>query len=182
MTCTGETERASQRSAAWCLAHAWFWSFAQSYAIIMWEVLSRQIPYDGNWFLFFSPPSALARSLLDFVDFSLTAVCVCVSDVSNPMKIMFNVLRGMRPDTGYGSLSHQIPGRETLVCLMTCGWTADPDQRPSFLSEHTRARAHSSLQAQLGSLCRRRTGLPSVRNRFGFSEWLHFKIVIENRK
>ncbi|XP_077469977.1 uncharacterized protein LOC144084962 isoform X3 [Stigmatopora argus] len=72
----------------------------QSYAIIMWEVLSRQIPYD---------------------------------EVSNPMKIMFNVLRGMRPDTGPDSLSQQIPGRDTLACLMTCGWTANTDQRPSFL-------------------------------------------------
>ncbi|KAM9790838.1 receptor-interacting serine/threonine-protein kinase 2-like isoform X2 [Syngnathus typhle] len=71
-----------------------------SYAIIMWEVLSRQIPYD---------------------------------EVTNPMKIMFNVLRGMRPDTGYASLSDQIPSRDTLVCLMTCGWTANPDDRPSFL-------------------------------------------------
>ncbi|XP_049603734.1 receptor-interacting serine/threonine-protein kinase 2 isoform X2 [Syngnathus scovelli] len=71
-----------------------------SYAIIMWEVLSRQIPYD---------------------------------DVTNPMKIMFNVLRGMRPDTSYASLSDQIPSRDTLVCLMTCGWTANPDDRPSFL-------------------------------------------------
>ncbi|XP_051944630.1 receptor-interacting serine/threonine-protein kinase 2-like isoform X2 [Hippocampus zosterae] len=70
-----------------------------SYAIIMWEVLSRQIPYD----------------------------------VTNPMKIMFNVLRGMRPDTSYASLSDQIPSRDTLVCLMTCGWTANPDERPSFL-------------------------------------------------
>ncbi|XP_057712869.1 receptor-interacting serine/threonine-protein kinase 2 [Corythoichthys intestinalis] len=71
-----------------------------SYAIIMWEVLSRQIPYD---------------------------------EVSNPMKIMFNVLRGMRPDTSPASLSDEIPGRDTLVCLMTCGWTANPDERPSFL-------------------------------------------------
>ncbi|XP_037131383.1 receptor-interacting serine/threonine-protein kinase 2-like isoform X2 [Syngnathus acus] len=71
-----------------------------SYAIIMWEVLSRQIPYD---------------------------------EVTNPMKIMFNVLRGMRPDTSYASLSDQIPSRDTLVCLMTCGWTANPDDRPSFL-------------------------------------------------
>ncbi|XP_061549366.1 receptor-interacting serine/threonine-protein kinase 2-like isoform X1 [Phycodurus eques] len=71
-----------------------------SYAIIMWEVLSRQIPYD---------------------------------EVTNPMKIMFNVLRGMRPDTSLASLSDQIPSRETLVCLMTCGWTANPDERPSFL-------------------------------------------------
>ncbi|XP_077581209.1 receptor-interacting serine/threonine-protein kinase 2 [Stigmatopora nigra] len=71
-----------------------------SYAIITWEVLSRQIPYH---------------------------------EVSNPMKIMFNVLGGMRPDTGPASLSHQIPARDTLVCLMTCGWSADPNQRPSFL-------------------------------------------------
>ncbi|XP_061654724.1 receptor-interacting serine/threonine-protein kinase 2-like [Phyllopteryx taeniolatus] len=71
-----------------------------SYAIIMWEVLSRQIPYD---------------------------------EVTNPMKIMFNVLRGMRPDTSLASLSDQIPSRETLVCLMTCGWTTNPDERPSFL-------------------------------------------------
>ncbi|XP_061696234.1 receptor-interacting serine/threonine-protein kinase 2-like isoform X2 [Syngnathoides biaculeatus] len=71
-----------------------------SYAIIMWEVLSRQIPYD---------------------------------EVTNPMKIMFNVLRGMRPDTSQASLSDQIPSRDTLVCLMTCGWTANPDERPSFL-------------------------------------------------
>ncbi|XP_054623894.1 receptor-interacting serine/threonine-protein kinase 2-like isoform X2 [Dunckerocampus dactyliophorus] len=71
-----------------------------SYAIIMWEVLSRQIPYE---------------------------------EVTNPMKIMFNVLRGMRPDTSPASLSDQIPSRDTLVCLMTCGWTTNPDERPSFL-------------------------------------------------
>nr|XP_057937907.1 receptor-interacting serine/threonine-protein kinase 2-like isoform X2 [Doryrhamphus excisus] len=71
-----------------------------SYAIIMWEVLSRQIPYE---------------------------------EVTNPMKIMFNVLRGMRPDTSLASLSDQIPGRDTLVGLMTCGWATNPDERPSFL-------------------------------------------------
>uniref|UniRef100_A0A8C9XMI8 Receptor-interacting serine/threonine-protein kinase 2 n=1 Tax=Sander lucioperca TaxID=283035 RepID=A0A8C9XMI8_SANLU len=71
-----------------------------SYAIIMWEVLSRQIPFE---------------------------------EVTNPMQIMFSVLRGLRPDTSLGSLPADIPSRETLITLMTCGWTANPDERPSFL-------------------------------------------------
>ncbi|XP_026230425.1 receptor-interacting serine/threonine-protein kinase 2 [Anabas testudineus] len=71
-----------------------------SYAIIMWEVLSRQIPFE---------------------------------EVTNPMTIMFSVLRGMRPDTSLDSLPHEIPGRETLINLMSCGWTSNPDERPSFL-------------------------------------------------
>ncbi|KAM9845336.1 receptor-interacting serine/threonine-protein kinase 2 [Aulostomus maculatus] len=71
-----------------------------SYAIIMWEVLSRQIPYE---------------------------------EVTNPMQIMFSVLRGLRPDTSLDSLSAEIPSRETLINLMTCGWTSNPDERPSFL-------------------------------------------------
>ncbi|KAK3545424.1 hypothetical protein QTP70_007403 [Hemibagrus guttatus] len=72
-----------------------------NYAIIMWEVLSRRIPYE---------------------------------DATNPMQIMFSVLRGSRPDTGLDSLPGDIPGRETLINLMSCGWTANPDERPSFLS------------------------------------------------
>ncbi|TDH06002.1 hypothetical protein EPR50_G00128370 [Perca flavescens] len=71
-----------------------------SYAIIMWEVLSRQIPFE---------------------------------EVTNPMQIMFSVLRGLRPDTSLGSLHADIPSRETLISLMTCGWSANPDERPSFL-------------------------------------------------
>ncbi|XP_068196382.1 receptor-interacting serine/threonine-protein kinase 2-like [Antennarius striatus] len=71
-----------------------------SYAIIMWEVLSRQIPFE---------------------------------EVTNPMQIMFSVLRGTRPDVGPDSLPADIPGRDTLVGLMTSGWTANPDERPSFL-------------------------------------------------
>ncbi|XP_035526739.1 receptor-interacting serine/threonine-protein kinase 2-like isoform X2 [Morone saxatilis] len=71
-----------------------------SYAIIMWEVLSRQIPFE---------------------------------EVTNPMQIMFSVLRGMRPDTSLDSLPADIPSRETLIGLMTCGWTSNPDERPSFL-------------------------------------------------
>nr|XP_046264372.1 receptor-interacting serine/threonine-protein kinase 2-like [Scatophagus argus] len=71
-----------------------------SYAIIMWEVLSRQIPFE---------------------------------EVTNPMQIMFSVLRGMRPDTSLDSLPGDIPSRETLISLMTSGWTSNPDERPSFL-------------------------------------------------
>ncbi|XP_019958353.2 receptor-interacting serine/threonine-protein kinase 2 isoform X2 [Paralichthys olivaceus] len=71
-----------------------------SYAIIMWEVLSRQIPFE---------------------------------EVTNPMQIMFSVLRGMRPDTSLDSLPAGIPSRGTLISLMTCGWTSNPDERPSFL-------------------------------------------------
>ncbi|XP_013881213.1 receptor-interacting serine/threonine-protein kinase 2 isoform X2 [Austrofundulus limnaeus] len=71
-----------------------------SYAIIMWEVLSRKIPFE---------------------------------EVTNPMKIMFSVLRGNRPDTSLENLSADIPSRETLISLMTCGWTSNPDERPSFL-------------------------------------------------
>ncbi|XP_030259800.1 receptor-interacting serine/threonine-protein kinase 2 isoform X2 [Sparus aurata] len=71
-----------------------------SYAIIMWEVLSRQIPFE---------------------------------EMTNPMQIMFSVLRGMRPDTSLDSLPPEIPSRETLISLMTCGWTEKPDERPSFL-------------------------------------------------
>nr|AAM76920.1 protein kinase RICK [Danio rerio] len=71
-----------------------------SYAIIMWEVLSRRIPFE---------------------------------EATNPMQIMFSVLRGARPDTGLDSLPVDIPSRETLINLMTSGWTANPDERPSFL-------------------------------------------------
>ncbi|KAG9330622.1 hypothetical protein JZ751_023551 [Albula glossodonta] len=71
-----------------------------SYAIIMWEVLSRRIPFE---------------------------------EATNPMQIMFGVLRGHRPDTGPDSLPSSIPCRETLIHLMTRGWAANPDERPSFL-------------------------------------------------
>lgn len=53
------------------------------------------------------------------------------------MQIMFSVLRGMRPDTSLDSLPAEIPSRGTLISLMTCGWTTNPDERPSFLSKHT---------------------------------------------
>ncbi|XP_038860439.1 receptor-interacting serine/threonine-protein kinase 2-like [Salvelinus namaycush] len=71
-----------------------------SYAIIMWEVLSRRIPFE---------------------------------EVTNPMQVMFSVLRGIRPDIGLDYLPGDIPSRETLINLMICGWTANPDERPCFL-------------------------------------------------
>ncbi|XP_062336552.1 receptor-interacting serine/threonine-protein kinase 2-like isoform X1 [Osmerus eperlanus] len=71
-----------------------------SYAIIMWEVLSRRIPFE---------------------------------EATNPMQIMFSVLRGSRPDTGLDYLPGDIPSRDTLINLLTCGWSANPDERPSFL-------------------------------------------------
>ncbi|KAG7277410.1 hypothetical protein CRUP_033365 [Coryphaenoides rupestris] len=70
-----------------------------SYAVIMWEVLSRQIPFKD----------------------------------SNIVQLMLSVLEGARPDTGPACLPADTPGRETLVDLMTCGWTANPDDRPTFL-------------------------------------------------
>lgn len=61
------------------------------------------------------------------------------------MTIMFSVLRGMRPDTSLDSLSQDIPGRETLISLMTSGWTSNPDERPSFLSKLTQLTALQEL-------------------------------------
>lgn len=66
-----------------------------------------------------------------------------MSEVTNPMQIMFSVLRGMRPDTGLDSLPAEIPSRETLISLMTCGWTTNPDERPSFLSKRTHLIIHT---------------------------------------
>ncbi|XP_028834137.1 receptor-interacting serine/threonine-protein kinase 2 [Denticeps clupeoides] len=54
-------------------------------------------------------------------------------DATNPMQIMFSVLRGVRPDIGLDSLPPDVPSRETLIGLMTSGWAANPDDRPSFL-------------------------------------------------
>ncbi|XP_028328653.1 receptor-interacting serine/threonine-protein kinase 2 [Gouania willdenowi] len=62
-----------------------------SYAIVMWEVLSRQNPFEEE-----------------------TNVC------------------GARPDTSLSTLPSSIPSRETLVSIMTQGWTPNHNQRPSF--------------------------------------------------
>lgn len=52
------------------------------------------------------------------------------------MQIMFSVLRGMRPEISLDSLPAEIPSRNTLISLMTTGWTSNPDERPSFLSKY----------------------------------------------
>lgn len=118
------------------------WFLHYSYAIIMWEVLSRQIPFEGNsFFNFFYYCLILFELDLSWCyHTNCWSVCVCVfacSEVTNPMQIMFSVLRGMRPDTSLDSLPADIPSRETLITLMTCGWTSNPDERPSFLSKFT---------------------------------------------
>ncbi|XP_069778076.1 receptor-interacting serine/threonine-protein kinase 2 isoform X2 [Narcine bancroftii] len=71
-----------------------------SYAIIMWEVLSRKQPFE---------------------------------DATNPVQVMFSVLRGTRPDTSEESLPLDIPSREILLELMTSGWSQTPNERPSFI-------------------------------------------------
>ncbi|RXM31527.1 Receptor-interacting serine/threonine-protein kinase 2 [Acipenser ruthenus] len=71
-----------------------------SYSIIMWEALSRKIPFE---------------------------------EATNPMQIMFSVLRGSRPDTSEDSLPFDIPSRDTLIELMTSGWATNPDVRLSFI-------------------------------------------------
>lgn len=71
------------------------------------------------------------------------------------MQIMFSVLRGIRPDTSLESLPAEIPSRDTLVGLMTSGWTSNPDDRPSFLSE-------SELGIRLQQSDRRQAASPSV--------------------
>ncbi|KAM9308413.1 receptor-interacting serine/threonine-protein kinase 2 [Gastrophryne carolinensis] len=71
-----------------------------SYAIIMWEVLSRKQPYEG---------------------------------ATNPIQVMYTVVKGNRPDISNESLPDDIPHRDVFVSLMQSGWACDPNERPSFL-------------------------------------------------
>lgn len=52
------------------------------------------------------------------------------------MQIMFSVLNGTRPEISRDSLPFDIPSRDTLISLMTTGWTSNPEERPSFLSKN----------------------------------------------
>ncbi|XP_048384445.1 receptor-interacting serine/threonine-protein kinase 2 isoform X2 [Stegostoma tigrinum] len=54
-------------------------------------------------------------------------------DATNPVQVMFSVLQGSRPDTSEASLPLDIPNRETLLRLMTSGWSQNPNERPSFI-------------------------------------------------
>lgn len=80
-------------------------------------------------------------------DYLLICVSVC-SEVTNPVQIMFSVLHGMRPDTSLNSLPVGIPSRDTLISLMTSGWTSNPDDRPSFLST-----SHTQPVRQIAGCC-----------------------------
>lgn len=97
----------------------------------MWEVLARQIPFEGKLYLL----SQYGFGWIDGVNRTHDEPVFWCSEVTNPMQIMFSVLRGIRPDTSLESLPAEIPSRDTLVGLMTSGWTSNPEDRPSFLSE-----------------------------------------------
>lgn len=176
-----------------------------SYAIIMWEVLARRIPFEGNsvplhdfsqeiklifcillymcllyililcvlvlsqycccvWcllqfqHLFYVFHLAVLNSALysmgSVVESALLSYSFCCSlvfgpEATNPMQIMFSVLRGTRPDTSLETLPADIPSRETLLHLMTSGWAANPDERPSFLSKR---RAHIQYCTRMHTL------------------------------
>lgn len=97
----------------------------------MWEVLARQIPFEGK----LSFKSQWNLVVLMRMETTLMTLVFLPAEVTNPMQIMFSVMRGIRPDTSLESLPAEIPSRDTLLGLMTSGWTSNPDDRPSFLSK-----------------------------------------------
>ncbi|KAH0617586.1 hypothetical protein JD844_015997 [Phrynosoma platyrhinos] len=82
------------------------------YAIIMWEVMSRKQPFEG-------------QILFIYIISTLT-------DIINPLQIMYSVSQGRRPDISEESLPFDIPHRELMLSLMESGWSQNPDERPSF--------------------------------------------------
>ncbi|KAG2457985.1 RIPK2 kinase, partial [Polypterus senegalus] len=56
-----------------------------------------------------------------------------IAEATNPMQIMFSVLKGNRPDINLETLPFDIPSRDILIDLMTSGWAKNPDDRPSFI-------------------------------------------------
>lgn len=60
-----------------------------------------------------------------------------LTEVINPLQIMYSVSQGQRLDLSEGSLSMDIPHRGLIIRLMETGWAQNPDERPSFLSEFT---------------------------------------------
>lgn len=101
--------------------------------------------------------SVIGSALLSY---SLTCSLAFGPEATNPMQIMFSVLRGTRPDTSLHSLPADIPSRETLIHLMTSGWAANPDDRPSFLSKCRDTHTHILIVDHFLTLGSR----PSVRN------------------
>lgn len=57
-----------------------------------------------------------------------------MTEVTNPLQIMYNVSQGHRPDTNEESLPFDIPHRALMISLIESGWAQNPDERPSFLS------------------------------------------------
>lgn len=58
-----------------------------------------------------------------------------LTEVTNPLQIMYSVSQGHRPDTSEESLPFDIPHRALMISLIESGWAQNPDERPSFLSE-----------------------------------------------
>lgn len=60
-----------------------------------------------------------------------------LTEVINPLQIMYSVSQGQRLDLSEESLSMDIPHRVLIIRLIGSGWAQNPDERPSFLSEFT---------------------------------------------
>lgn len=58
-----------------------------------------------------------------------------LTEVINPLQIMYSVSQGQRLDLSEESLSMDIPHRVIIIKLIESGWAQNPDERPSFLSE-----------------------------------------------
>lgn len=60
-----------------------------------------------------------------------------MTEVTNPLQIMYSVSQGHRPNTNEENLPLDIPHRTLMISLIESGWAQNPDERPSFLSECT---------------------------------------------
>uniref|UniRef100_A0A8I3W8W5 Receptor-interacting serine/threonine-protein kinase 2 n=1 Tax=Callithrix jacchus TaxID=9483 RepID=A0A8I3W8W5_CALJA len=56
-----------------------------------------------------------------------------LTDVTNPLQIMYSVSQGHRPVINEESLPYDIPHRARMISLIESGWAQNPDERPSFL-------------------------------------------------
>lgn len=60
-----------------------------------------------------------------------------LTEVINPLQIMYSVSQGQRLDLSEENLPMDIPHRLLIIKLIGSGWAQNPDERPSFLSEFT---------------------------------------------
>lgn len=67
-----------------------------------------------------------------------------LTEVINPLQIMYSVSQGQRLDLSETSLSMDIPHRALVIRLIESGWAQNPDERPSFLSKFTLQNEYSS--------------------------------------